>query len=764
MRKLATAAMAFSAAVFLAYYLIPPELYLPCTGVSLLLTLGAVPLRGDVRLRLLLVCLAVAVGFAASYVSLQQKTLPAREISGEKLSIEARVTDYPKLYENFATVRVRLTGENTPRLYAELYSFGNELDALSPGDLISAPVTLKAADERYGLDFGADNAENVYLLCYLDDELTRLGKSPNAFLYFPKTLAQAVKSSAQRVFPADTVPLMTALLTGDTVLLYQDTKLYAAMSEAGILHVVAISGMNVAFLVGFISLLVRRKRTAALVSIPVIWLFVSFAGGAPSVLRSAFMATTVLLAPLLRRENDVVTALTAILALILLVNPAACASINLQLSFLAMLGMLFVTPRIYETMRGKTQRKKRSGEGLEKALARLRDGVLATFAATVGAMVFTVPVTALYFGYVSLIGILVNVLVFWTVPVCFIGGYIACSLVLIWLPLGTLFGAVTSLFAYFIIGAVRIAAEVPYAAVYTQGKLFAYWLILVYAVFLLGFIFRRKSGFWPAIPVCLSVLTLCSVILASEIRAGQKLASVTALDVGQGQSLVFTAERVTALIDCGGKGKLQNAGDTAASFLLGQGRRSVDLLMLTHFDADHVNGVKRLMSRVAVKRLILPGGPEEKEGLETLLALAEEQDTQVYIINQDTEIDAEGLSVAIYRGFDLGAPSLIYIVRIGGFETLVTGDAELSEEAEFLAAHALPDAELYVAGHHGSKNASSAELLSVLKAEYAFVSCGYNTYGHPTEEALTRFEVEGMTVYRTDISGNVSLRIPTEGG
>ncbi|MEL7604199.1 MAG: ComEC/Rec2 family competence protein, partial [Bacillota bacterium] len=273
MRKLATAAVAFSAAVSLAYYLVPPAFYLPCIRAGVLLALGALLLRGDARRRLLFICLAAALGFAASHVSWQQKTLPAREISGEKLHIEARVTDYPKLYDNFATIRVQLTGENTPHLYAELYSFGSELNMLTPGDLVSAPATLKAADERYGLAFGADNAENVYLLCYLDGELNYLGESPYAFLYFPKALAQAVKASAQRVFPADAAPLMTALLTGDTMLLYQDAKLYAAMSEAGILHIVAISGMNVAFHVGFIGLLIRRKRTAALVSIPVIWLF-----------------------------------------------------------------------------------------------------------------------------------------------------------------------------------------------------------------------------------------------------------------------------------------------------------------------------------------------------------------------------------------------------------------------------------------------------------------------------------------------------------
>lgn len=126
-------------------------------------------------------------------------------------------------------------------------------------------------------------------------------------MYFPKTLAKSIKEISLKVFPHKTAQLMTALLTGDTKLLYEDMVLYANMAESGILYVVAVSGMNVAFLVGFIQLIVRRKKLASLVGIPIVWLFVPFAGATPSVVRAAFMITTVLLAPLIRRENDGLT-------------------------------------------------------------------------------------------------------------------------------------------------------------------------------------------------------------------------------------------------------------------------------------------------------------------------------------------------------------------------------------------------------------------------------------------------------------------------
>ena len=99
--------------------------------------------------------------------------------------------------------------------------------------------------------------------------------------------------------------------------------------------------------------------------------------------------------------------------------------------------------------------------------------------------------------------------------------------------------------------------------------------------------------------------------------------------------------------------------------------------------------------------------------------------------------------------------------RIAALQTaLASMQSTLAEvEQQLLAAHELPDAELFVAGHHGSKYSSCEELLSALNAEYAVVSCGYNSYGHPTQEALGRFESAGMEILRTDYMGNITLRI-----
>lgn len=763
MRKLATAAIVFSAAIFASHYLVPPDYYLICVALCAVFSLTAIFLKNDMRTRALLIFLAAAVGFLMSLASYTYKTVPAREISGTEQAITARVTDYPEIYDEYSTLSIHLTSDNAPKLGAVLYSFEDELAELKPGDIITANVKLKTADERYGEAFGGNNADNIYLQCYLSGELEVTGKSAFSFIYFPKALAKSLKESAAQVFSVDTSPLMIALLTGDSTQLYKDTALYAAMAEGGILHVVAVSGMNVVFLVGFIQLVIRRKKLASLVAILIVWIFVPFAGASPSVVRAAFMISMVLAAPMFRRENDSVTSLTAVLALLLLINPAACASVSLQLSFAAMLGMILVTPKIYKPMYQKVNSKLKSKDKnisfANKAVKNIVLGIYASFAATIGALVFTTPIAVWYFGYVSLIGILVNVLIFWAVSVCFILGYISCVLGFIWIPLGTTLGALTSLLVRYIIGVVKLAAAVPYGAIYTKDSLFGYWLVLVYIIFFICYAFRRKEGFRPVIPVCLAIISLCCVILVTGFRAENDTGSFIAVDVGQGQSLILTSGDSTAVIDCGGKGKNVNAGDKVAGLLLGGGRQKVDILLLTHFDDDHVNGVTRLMSRVDVKKLVIPDGSYDKAEREEILSLAQKLGAEVCIITQDTTIEADGLKIKVYSTFSQEEPSLIYLGCIGDFEALISGDAGISEEQEFVAAHDLPDVELFVAGHHGSKTSSSQELLEALNAEFTVVSCGYNSYGHPTKEALERIIEAGMETFRTDQLGDITFKI-----
>lgn len=761
MRKLATAAAAFSAAVFVSYYLLSPELLWYAAALSAAFAALSFFLKGDARLRVLLLTLAAAAGFAVFRTAWDSRAVPARALSGREQVIEALVTDYPEKYENSTYVSIELTGKNTPRLGARLcYYYDQKAPNLRPGDRIRVRVALRAADTRYGRPYTGLNAEDIWFSCYAKGDTEILSSAENSLCYFPKRLARAVKTLCENVFPSDCIALLTGLLTGDTKRLYADALLYAQMAKAGILHVVAVSGMNVAFLVGFIRLLVRRKRTAAWISMAVILLFVPFAGATPSVVRAAFMYLFVLAAPLLGRQNDSITSLTAVLAAMLAMNPFACASVSLQLTFAATLGILVVTPSIYAglTAAHRVRFGKAGGKaGVRRFGARALSELDAALASTLGALVFSLPVSTLYFGYVSLIGILVNILIFWAITAAFLLGYFACAAGALWLPVGRAIGAVTGVFAKFILAVVRAAADVPYGAVYTENNLFGWWLAGVYLLFILLLVFRGRKGFRIVTPACAAISVLCCLIVFTELKAAREPGSFTAINVGQGESLVMTSGRTTVVTDCGGRGMLTNAGDTLASWLLGRGRENVDVLALTHFDDDHVNGVVRLLARCRVRCLVMPDKGEKHAEQAKILDMAAKRGTQVHILKEDTEIRAGDLRIAAYAVVSQEEQALLFLETKGDFDVLVPGDTTISDEARFLKEHSLPDAEVFVVAHHGSKYGSGEALLRALRAEYAVVSSGYNTYGHPAPEALQRCRDAKMTVLRTDTFGNITI-------
>ncbi len=762
MRKLAWAALSFSAAIFLSRYLLPEPWILPAAAACLFISaVLAFLLKKEQRLRILLVGICGALGLGVFYTAYISRDLPCRELDGEKLCILAEVVDFPAESQYSQSLTLRLETEGLPRVKCLLVSYEHDLGALMPGDKISAEVSLKSAQLRSGEEWSGYAADGVFLRAYARSTPEKTGTaSLSALKYLPKHFASKVSEVAQEMFSLGTAPFMTALLTGDKSLLQEDVQQYTDMSEAGILHVVAVSGMHVAFLVGFLGLVVRRKKWVSLIGIPLVWLFVPVAGATPSVVRAAFMQSTVLLAPLFKRENDGITSLAAVLALLLLINPYACGSVGLQLSFASMLGIMLLTPKIYRLISRSYAKRKRKAKKTwaGRALDKLVYAAMAAFASSVGAIAFSTPISALYFGYVPIYAIIVNVLIFWAISAAFVLGYAACIFGMLLPFLGQIIGAFASIAAKYILEISHAAASLPMAAVYTEGNAFGIWLALVYVMFAATYLITRKRGFRPLIPTAASICALCAVILVTA--AGQKSSSpqITAVDVGQGQSLVITAGEATVVIDCGGNGAKRNAGDIVAGFLTSHSRLRVDALALTHFDSDHVNGVLRLMSRINVKRVIMPPAEEDKtEAQAEIIEYAEKNGTEVYIIKNDTQVLVGDIRLAVYEPVSKKEPCAIYLASVGDYDVFVSGDAYEELEKRFLLMYELPDTELYIAGHHGSKNSSSIQLLKALRAEQAIVSCGYNTYGHPAPETLERLRDAEIEVYITMTGGDITL-------
>ena len=189
----------------------------------------------------------------------------------------------------------------------------------------------------------------------------------------------------------------------------------------------------------------------------------------------------------------------------------------------------------------------------------------------------------------------------------------------------------------------------------------------------------------------------------------------------------------------------------------------MDALLLTHLDSDHCNGVETLLALCPVQRLLLPANASAENGLlEQIRAAADRQGTELIFLDEDAALTLGRLYVEIYAppaGAEGNEGCLSCVVSLGAYDMLVTGDLSQKAETQLLDRRPVSDLELYIVGHHGSKNASSERLLKSIGADTAVVSCGYNSYGHPAPETLERLDRFGYTVYRTDTDGTIEIRI-----
>ncbi|MCL2202046.1 MAG: MBL fold metallo-hydrolase, partial [Oscillospiraceae bacterium] len=213
----------------------------------------------------------------------------------------------------------------------------------------------------------------------------------------------------------------------------------------------------------------------------------------------------------------------------------------------------------------------------------------------------------------------------------------------------------------------------------------------------------------------------------------------------------------TAVIDCGSSG-YSNAGSITHEYLADNNRPRIDILILTHFHADHTNGVEFLLSRINVGTLAIPD-PEGDFSAEDIIELARKRGTDIIYVTEPLTVAMGELEMLLLPPVGTGDENErgITILTLGGISALITGDMSASGERSLLRKAQLPDIDVLVVGHHGSRFSTSEELLLAVTPEIAIISVGKNSYGHPSGETLQRLEQHSIVVYRTDEVGHVRI-------
>ncbi|GAA2175067.1 ComEC/Rec2 family competence protein [Agrococcus versicolor] len=540
--------------------------------------------------------------------------------------------------------------------------------------------------------------------------------------------------SATAHLPGDGGALLPGLAIGDTSLV--SPALEAAMLQAGLTHLTAVSGANCAIVValalgGATAVGMRRGARVVVAGLALVG-FVVLVGPEPSVVRASIMAALALVA-LHRGVRRVGLALLALAVLVaLVVDPSLARSAGLALSVLATAGLLV------------------HAQPLAHVLARWMPRPLAVaIGVPLAAQLWCLPVLVVLDPRLALVAVPANVLAAPAAPIATILGLVVCAVAVVAAPLAAALAWIAWVPAAWIAALAHAATLLPLGPPWPAG-----WAGVVLAIAVLACVAtglaagRGLRGAFAA--TCVVVLATASVQVPQlVVRATLPAWTVAQCDVGQGAATLLRLGDATVLVDVG------REPEPLAACLTLLGVDRIDVLVLTHFDADHVGGVDAVAGRVG----LVVHGPPDAEAPPLLDALAA-SGARLHEGRAGEVVEAGGGAMTLL--WPVGEPepgndaSLVVEARDpGGRRILVLGD--LGAEAQrALLADGVPHADVLVVAHHGSAD-QHLPLYDAIDAGVALVPVGPNTYGHPAPGLMDELERRGMQVLRTDERGTIAL-------
>jgi len=605
-----------------------------------------------------------------------------------------------------------------------------------------------------------------------------------------------------------------------------------AFNRAGISHILAISGLHIGIVASFAFFLFTwllsrfnpflwhawtRKGAAVLSLIPII-IYGIMAGMSPSTQRAVIMVGVFLLTFLIEREHDLINTVSIAALIILIISPPALFSISFQLSFVAVLSIIYGISRI-------CQSKKRP----ENIASRLLKTIVTFIIVSGLAIIGTAPLTMFYFNQISLAGIFSNLIFvpligFAVVPVGLFS-------VLILLPVSSN-AAFWGLKICDVILTVSIEwiyriASLPHAAVKTitpsiieiicAYALFGFILYLLFpradknlndkprnktdnkpyensssngpcqAINSLKRLLSGKSSKMCKKPfsnrkIALIFMGITLFVLSADIcywigkRWGKEDLTISIVDVGQGNAaLIEMPGGQCALIDGGGysNNSIFDIGEKVLAPVLWRKKiKTVETVILTHYDADHLNGLIYILKHFNVRQVFANHDPDTcLKNDEFMDIIRQKQIKYPAYKNLSKKIELNGVILKILYPLenfadlaskeawrDSNNNSMVIQVNFGNCRILFPGDIMKKAEEELVALNYDLQSTIMMAPHHGSSSSSTPEFLKLVNPEYIIISSGrQNRFGFPAPEVLARYEKNKILTFRTDINGEVSI-------
>ena len=551
---------------------------------------------------------------------------------------------------------------------------------------------------------------------------------------------------------SDSAALIPGVVLGDTSL--QSSEFTILMRRVGLTHITAVSGANLAIVTGFIlwisQWILKSRRKRIFISVFFLIGFIFLVRASPSVLRAAVMAAVLLFAKSEGEQRQSVPALGAAISLLLLVDPFQGVDAGFALSVLATSGIIFLNQPISKFLQLK----------LPKFLAE-------PLAIPIAATTLCTPVVVALSGQISLTSIPVNAVVAPAIAPLTIIGFVAALIISVSPNIATFLLNFGLPIAWFITWVAQLGGKAPVLKL-TSG--FQGWGISSGLIMLLVFLsikFRKHWKFFVAIGL-LPILFLLSPWYVGGFPG--KNWRVLQCDVGQGDAmLIRTAANSAIVVDVGPDPNLIDL------CLRSAGVKQIDLLVLSHFHADHVAGLSgALRNRNVMSVWINQSELPDFEYRETISLLKDLPIKKVKAGDRSELNSKYGKIVATVlwpkdsssgsdtqslggEGSAINNGSIAIEFDLAGVTVFSAGDLEPEPQTALLQRGSLHQVTILKMFHHGSKYQDFAALKKLSPA-ITLISVGSgNSYGHPALKTIASLDQIGSKTFRSDLAGAISL-------
>lgn len=523
--------------------------------------------------------------------------------------------------------------------------------------------------------------------------------------------------------------------------------------NSGLLHILAASGMNVAFIYTFWFFILKflgipfKPRVISGMLVVILYTFMTGLG--PSVIRAALMLLFVLGGKLIDRDAHSVSLLSFVAVLMLIYNPAYINDVSFQLSFLVTFGLL-TTANI-------------TAQKLEKIPNWIKVPVLIPLVA----QIWVAPVQMFYFNTFSLYSVFANISTVSLLSVISFGGFVS-SVIAMFQPFADTICNIFDFFLNYLLNILvfvsNFFANLKYSLLQTTHphiiQLLLYYAMLLTVTYLVKFSRYKQAVIITGI--------ISTVLLGTTIRPISHKLEIIAFDVQNADSfLIKTPQNKYFMIDTGKSP--YNSGNSQAKiimlkYLKDRGIKNLEGVIVTHFDNDHAGGAADIISGTRTKNLYLNSKQANSETSKNIFKTVDAIKQNVEIINGEKVIYTEdNLKIKVYKvNFNRkdsdNDQSIITLLSYKDFDMLFMGDAGVYSFNR-IKQNIPPNVEVLKVGHHGGPNVVDTAMVEYLGNQVSLISTGVNYFGHPNKGTID--VLRNTEIFRTDMLN--SIKISTDG-